>query len=259
VNASTTHLVLVPSFDSGPLLERTVRELVERWAPVWVVVDASTDGSEKPVEALAQALGPQRLRMLRRSENGGKGAAVLTGAHEALAAGFTHALVMDADHQHPADRVADFMAASQARPDTLVLGLPVFGPEAPAIRLQGRKLSVGLVHLETLGHAVGDPLFGFRVYPLRPLVDAMARTRHARRYDFDPEVAVRMVWAGVPTLDLPAACRYVPRTAGGISHFHYFRDNVRMVWLHSRLLVQFVLWRWYSAWRHRRRRSLSRS
>ncbi len=243
MNVSCSHLVLIPTYNTGAArLEATVREALGCWRPVMVVVDASTDGSGQVVERLA-AETPD-LRVITLTKNGGKGAAVLAGARAARRAGFTHALVMDADGQHPADRIVDFMEASQGNPSALVLGQPVFGPEAPMIRLQGRKLSVGLVHMETFGHAIADPLFGFRVYPLEPLEKVLASTRWARRYDFDPEVAVRLVWSGLPTCNLPAACRYLSREEGGVSHFRYWRDNFRMIWLHTRLIAELLLFRW---------------
>jgi glycosyltransferase involved in cell wall biosynthesis len=243
MNASLTHLVLIPTFNTGAeRLAATVRETISCWQPVWVVVDGSTDGSSRLVEEIVTST--PGLRLIVLPENGGKGAAVLAGARLALEAGFTHALVMDADGQHPADRIAEFMQLSQENPSALVLGQPVFGPEAPQIRLQGRKLSVGLVHFETFGKAVADPLFGFRVYPLAPLTKVLSATRWARRYDFDPEVAVRLVWAGIPTINIPASCRYLSRDEGGVSHFHYWRDNLRMVWLHTRLITQLLLFRW---------------
>jgi glycosyltransferase involved in cell wall biosynthesis len=245
-----THLVLIPSFNTGPRLLATVLEALAQWPDVWVVVDGSTDGSEADVVELART--EPRLRVLRQPRNGGKGAAVLAGAEAALAAGFTHALVMDADGQHPADRIADFMRASLEEPAALVLGRPVFGPEAPAVRLKGRKLSIGLVHFETGGAGIDDPLFGFRVYPLAAAVRALRSTRFARRYDFDPEVAVRLFWAGTPVRNIPASCRYLSRAEGGVSHFHYLRDNVRMVWLHTRLIVELLLGRWLAVRRVRR-------
>jgi len=108
------------------------------------------------------------------------------------------------------------------------------------VRLYGRKLSVGMARLETSGRAAADPLFGFRVYPLEALVGVLGRTTGARRYDFDPEVAVRLAWAGVPAVNIEAACVYVPRERGGVSHFRYLRDNLRMISMHARLLAAIV-------------------
>jgi len=249
---SSTHLVLIPSYNTGARLLFTVEEALRRWQPVWVVVDGSTDGSDLDLDTLAAR--EPGLSIIRRPRNGGKGAAVLTGTAAALAAGFTHVLVMDSDGQHPAAHIADFMLASQRRPEALVLGLPVFGPEVPFERLQGRKLSVGLVHFETFSRdLIGDPLFGFRVYPAAALRDALAQTRAARGFDFDPEIAVRMVWSGVPTLNLPAPCRYLAKSDGGVSHFHYLRDNLKMIWLHTRLITGLLLFRWPSVRRIARR------
>ncbi|MDF3057374.1 MAG: glycosyl transferase family 2 [Rariglobus sp.] len=239
---SSTHLVLIPSYNTGALLLPTVEEALRHWQPVWVVIDGSTDASAPSLVALAAR--EPALRVLHRPRNGGKGAAVLTGVEAALAAGFTHVLTMDSDGQHPASHIAPFMDVSQSDPAALVLGLPVFGPEAPFERLQGRKLSVALAHFQTFSRAIGDPLFGFRVYPAAPLRAALLQTSAARGFDFDPEIAVRMVWGGVPTLNIPAPCRYLSKADGGVSHFNYLRDNLKMIWLHTRLISQLLLWRW---------------
>ncbi len=249
---SPTHLVLIPSYNSGDRLISTVREALEIWQPVWVVVDGSTDRSELPVIELARDRA--ELRVIRREQNGGKGAAVLTGAEAALREGFTHVLVMDSDGQHPADHIPKFMSASQQMPAAMVLGIPVFGPEAPQVRLQGRKLSIGLARFEIWGDGIADPLFGFRVYPAEPLRCALKETRNARGFDFDPEVAVRLFWRGVPTIQIPAPCRYFSRAQGGVSHFNYLRDNVKMVWLHLRLIAQLLLWQWPAVFRAQRAR-----
>jgi glycosyltransferase involved in cell wall biosynthesis len=253
--SSTTHLVLIPSYNTGPRLERTVVEALGRWSPVWVVVDGSTDGSAGPVQKLAAA--DPRVRTLVRPRNGGKGAAVGTGVSAALGEGFTHVLVMDSDGQHSAGHIPLFMSASRAAPHALVLGRPVFGPEVPFVRFYGRKLSNGIGRLEILGPGIDDCLFGFRVYPAAALRNALESTRHARGFDFDPEVAVRMFWAGVPTVNLPAPCRYLSKAEGGVSHFRYLRDNLKMIGLHARLLTQLAVWRWVEVQRVRRTSAVS--
>src|SRR4051812_10586625 len=124
-----------------------------------------------------------------------------------------------------------FIAASAARPDAMVLGDPVFDATAPAIRVRGRRISNWWARLETLGADIGDSLFGFRVYPIEPLLSVMHSTRWMRGFDFEPEAAVRLSWRGVPAINLPAAVRYLKAAEGGVSHFKYGRDNLLLTWM----------------------------
>jgi len=238
MNRSTTHLVLIPSYNPGARGVETVRAARAQWDPVWVVVDGSTDGSGEALSALAR--GDPGLRVLVRPGNGGKGAAIFQGLLEARRLGFTHALTMDADGQHPADRIPVFMSASAAAPEKMILGEPVFDASVPTIRLRGRRISNWCTHIETLGAGIHDALFGFRVYPIAPLVAVMQRSRWMRRFDFDAEAAVRLSWRGVPALNLPARVRYFTPEEGGVSHFHYGRDNVLLTSMFLRLLAGFV-------------------
>jgi glycosyltransferase involved in cell wall biosynthesis len=237
--ASTSHLVLIPSYNPGPRVFATVRAALEHWSPVWVVVDGSTDGSA--ARLLEMAAVQPGLRVLVLSANHGKGAAVLHGIREALQAGFTHALTMDSDGQHPAASIPAFMRASILEPAAMVLGLPQFDSCAPALRVRGRKVSNWWVNLETLGSGIGDSLFGFRVYPLAALERVMRRQWWMRRFDFDAEAVVRLSWRGVPPINLPAPVRYFRADDGGVSHFRYGRDNALLTWMHCRLLCGFLL------------------
>lgn len=236
---STTHLVLIPSFNPGPAVYATVQSARAHWEPVWVVVDGSDDGTAQGLQRMAAA--DPGLRVFVLPENRGKGAAVMHGAEQALAAGFTHVLTMDSDGQHPAHCIADFMAASRAQPARMVLGRPQFDASAPSIRVQGRRLSNGWANLETLWMGIGDSLFGFRVYPIEPLLQVMRSHRWMRRFDFDPEIAVRLCWRGVWPLNLPAPVKYLSADEGGVSHFNYLRDNILLTWMHARLLIGFAL------------------
>ena len=209
---STTHLVLIPSYNPGAKVYATVRAARERWAPVWVVVDGSSDGSAEGLEDMAKE--DPHLHVLVLPHNLGKGAAVLRGIERAAVEGFTHALTMDADGQHPADLIPEFMLSSQAAPRSMVLGVPVFDEHAPKLRVRGRRVSNWWANLETLWAGIGDSLYGFRVYPIAPLRRVMHSQRWMRRFDFDPEAVVRLCWAGVTTLNRPApVCRSSAATA----------------------------------------------
>jgi glycosyltransferase involved in cell wall biosynthesis len=236
---NATHLVLIPSYNTGRLLIETVRAARAQWNPVWVVIDGSTDGSDQAL--IAATAGDPGLRVIVLPRNQGKGAAVLHGLREALAAGFTHVLTMDADGQHPPALIPAFMQASLERPDTMVLGKPVFDASAPLLRVRGRRVSNAWTNLETLGAGVGDSLFGFRVYPASALATVMAGQPWMRRFDFDTEAVVRLAWRGVKPVNLDAPVKYPRPEDGGISHFKYGRDNLLLTWMHTRLMLEFVL------------------
>jgi len=239
VNPSKSHLVLIPSYNPGDRALETVRAARAQWDPVWVIVDGSTDGSAEKLSAMARS--DPGLRVLVRERNGGKGAALLDGLIAARCQGFTHALTMDADGQHPADRIGAFMNASTAAPEAMILGDPVFDASAPRIRLRGRRIANWCTNLETLWAGVHDTLFGFRVYPIAPLIEVMQRSRWMRRFDFDAEAVVRLTWRGMPVVNLPAPVLYFSAEEGGVSHFNYWRDNVLLTSMYLRLLAGFVI------------------
>lgn len=236
---SSTHIVILPSYNTGPRLREVIEEVLEHWQPVMVVIDGCTDGSERPVLELARR--EPALSVIVLPRNSGKGAAFLAGTRAALGAGYTHALAMDADGQHPAAKIAEFMEMSRRQPDALVLGRPIFPANTPRERLYGRKISIALIRWAILGAGIDDPLYGFRIYPLGPLLNVLGPIRTGRRYDFDSEAAVRLCWSGIRPINLPAPVKYLTPAEGGVSHYHYVRDNLTLARMHTQLLIELLV------------------
>jgi glycosyltransferase involved in cell wall biosynthesis len=237
--ASASHLVLIPSYNTGAKLFATVAEARAQWNPVWVVIDGSTDGTG--AELQRRTAGDPGVRVLLQPENQGKGAAILAGLRAAAASGFTHALTMDSDGQHEAAAIPGFMAASQQEPRAMILGVPIFDASAPRLRVKGRRVSNWWANLETLWLGINDSLCGFRIYPIADLRTIMEKSRWMRRFDFDVEAAVRLTWRGLDLMNKPVAIRYFRPEEGGVSHFHYGRDNLLLAGMHARLMLGFVL------------------
>jgi glycosyltransferase involved in cell wall biosynthesis len=237
--ASASHLVLIPSYNTGAKLFATVAEARAQWNPVWVVIDGSTDGTG--AELQRRTADDPGVRVLLQPENQGKGAAILAGLQAAAASGFTHALTMDADGQHEAAAIPGFMAASQQEPRAMILGVPIFDASAPRLRVKGRRVSNWWANLETLWLGINDSLCGFRIYPIADLRTIMEKSRWMRRFDFDVEAAVRLTWRGLDLMNKPVAIRYFRPEEGGVSHFHYGRDNLLLAGMHARLMLGFVL------------------
>lgn len=225
--------ILVPTYDN-PRTIRNVVEMARAYADVLVV----DDGSGPEARAICEQVANDGLAVVvHRGRNGGKGAAVKTGLAAAAERGYTHALQIDADAQHTFADIPRFIAAATKHPDALVLGSPVFDESVPKGRLYARKITQFWTNVESRGRVIDDPMCGFRVYPVAPALAANAR---GDAMDFDPEIAVRLVWNGVRVVNVPTAVRYVSREDGGVSHFRVVRDNVLISAMHSRLMLTLI-------------------
>ncbi|MBU6182720.1 MAG: glycosyltransferase family 2 protein [Verrucomicrobia bacterium] len=225
-------LVLLPSFDSGRQLVSSLTAAKKEWPDVWTVIDGSTDGSDCAAESVPG------IRMFRLTKNSGKGAAVLHGFAAARSEGFTHALVMDSDGQHPPELIKKIMHQCEKNPSALLCGQPVFGSDAPTLRVLGRRLANFFSRLETLGRGPADSLCGFRLYPIAHTLAALENTRTGRGFDFETVAGTRLAWAGTPCLNFPVPIRYPSRSEGGVSHFRYLRDNLLLTRVHAALLSE---------------------
>ncbi len=233
--AATTHAVLIPSYNTGPRLYETMATIRRLGWPVWVIIDGSTDGTAEGIAAKAAVDPDLHVSVLAR--NKGKGAAILHGLELARMHGITHVVTVDADGQHSADHIQTLVALSLAHPEAMILGVPLFDASAPAVRVFGHQISKFWANLVTLRSGIGNPLFGFRVYPVAPLLQVFAETTGMRRFDFDSEAAIRLSWSGVPAINVPTPVRYFRRDDGGVSHFHYLRDNLLLLGMYARLFA----------------------
>ena len=224
--------LLIPIYDHGSTIRRVVESLATAELPLVIVDDGSGPATRTTLDRIASDF--EWVEIRHHAVNQGKGVALVTGYRAAAERGFTHVIQLDADAQHEAADVRRFLAVAGANPDALVLGQPIFGDDVPRSRLYGRKLSVGLVWLATLSRDVRDPLCGFRCVPLAPVLRLLDHVSMRRRMDFEPELAVRLVWMGVPVRNVATHVSYFP---GGLSHFDVVWDDVRLAWLYTRLAV----------------------
>ncbi|MEE4172950.1 MAG: glycosyltransferase family 2 protein [Xanthomonadales bacterium] len=228
-------VLLVPHYEHVNQFTGYLPALLASGTPLIVVDDGSGEATVRQLEALADAEG---FSLVRRGDNGGKGEAMITGFLAAREQGYSHAFQVDADGQHDPEDIPRFLAAAEARPDTLVCGAPVFGDDAPRVRVWGRKLTDLVVALETWSTGVRDALCGFRVYPLEKTLAVIDGHRPGARMDFDADLLVALRWAGMPLHFLPTQVRYPEQ---GVSHFRYVADNARMVGLHVKLILTMLL------------------
>lgn len=222
---------VIPTYNNPMTIGLVVTQVLRFIETVYVVDDGSGEPGRLAVDALKEVKG---VIIVRRAQNGGKGAAVKDGLRAAQSAGFSHALQVDADNQHDLTRIVDLLKESAQHPEAVILAYPLFDETVPRGRLHARKITIFWTTLETFGRSIIDPMCGFRIYPLAATVRVLPKSNYM---DFDPELAVRLIWAGTPAVNVPTHVRYLTAEQGGVSNFHVFYDNVRISWMHTRLFT----------------------
>ena len=239
----TNYCLVVPHFNHLPSFQAFLPKLRSLNMPCVVVDDGSDDAVKAELRTLLSQ--DEHIHLYEHDHNRGKGAAMWTGAHAARALGFTHMLQIDADGQHDVNDVVRFIELSQSYPHSIISGAPQFDDSAPKARVYGRKVTDFWVALETLSLSIKDSLCGFRVYPLREFELVFDKYHIGKRMDFDTDVLVKSVWEGVGVKFIDTDVVYLENS---VSHFHYLADNLRLIWLHTRLMlgmaVRLPVWAW---------------
>ena len=228
---------VIPVYNHEHAVPAVAENLRVHGLPVVLVDDGSSESCRLALERLAAETGAPLVRL---PVNGGKGAAVIAGLRRALELGFTHALQVDADGQHDLGDVPKFLAAAGAEPGAVICGRPLFDASIPKVRFISRYITHVLVWLQTLSVSrVRDSMCGFRLYPLRTVLEVVDRDGVGRRMDFDVELLVKLVWRGRTLRWIDTRVSY---PTDGISHFRMLYDNLRLAGMHVRLVLG-MLWR----------------
>lgn len=225
--------IVIPHYEHVDQFSAYLPALVREGFPLVVVDDASTQATFARLEKLLDEHAPGTL-LVRHEENLGKGGAVISGLEAARSAGFSHAIQVDADGQHDPRAIKALHEQSLLYPDRFICGRPVFDGDISRFRYYFRFLTLYLVWIETLGTEIEDALCGLRTYPLDAVLALVRGGGRRLRMDFDPEILVRAVWAGIRLHYVPVHVRYPD---DGKSHFQYVRDNLYISWMHTRLLA----------------------
>jgi len=227
---------LIPVYKHGVSACSLAKRLAASGLPV-IMVDDGNDSETQALLAQCAAETPG-VALVRLNKNRGKGGAVIGGLKKAAELGLTHALQIDADGQHDAEKADFFLAESARHPDMVICGYPEFDASAPKGRVNGRKISGFWAAVVTLSTELKEVLCGFRVYPVAAAVRAAGHPFIDQRMGFDPEIMVRLYWKKVFPLYYPIKVSYPP---DGVSNFHMVRDNIRISWTFSRLCIGMIL------------------
>ena len=223
--------IIVPVYNHEQAIPHVLTSLKAQGLPCLLVNDGSSAAcTQVLMDSVTRE--PDWLTLIERSENGGKGAAVIDGFKHAIRLGFTHAIQIDADGQHDFNDIPKFLEQSRLKPEAMILGRPYFDQSAPNSRRYGRQFTNLWIWINTLSFAIGDGMCGFRLYPLAAVEKLIDSTQIAAGMNFDIDIAVRLYWQGLEAINIPTFVRY---PLDGVSHFNLWRDNVLISKIHARL------------------------
>ncbi|WP_318463296.1 glycosyltransferase family 2 protein [Photobacterium leiognathi] len=220
---------LIPCYNHGATVSAVIDALTPYGFPIIVVDDGSELATRKILSEQAKR---PNLTIVTLPKNQGKGGAVIAGIKQADRLGFSHALQIDADGQHDLAALPKLLEASQAHPEALISGQPIYDDSVPKSRLYGRYATHIWVWIETLSFNIKDSMCGFRSYPIRPIVNVINHNKLGLRMDFDTEIMVRFYWDNGDIRFIDTKVIY---PEDGISHFDALWDNVKISWMHTKL------------------------
>ncbi|WP_305375003.1 glycosyltransferase family 2 protein [Photobacterium leiognathi] len=220
---------LIPCYNHGATVPAVIDALTSYGFPIIIVDDGSELATRKILSEQAKR---PNITIVTLPKNQGKGGAVIAGIKQADLLGFSHALQIDADGQHDLAALPKLLEASQAHPEALISGQPIYDDSVPKSRLYGRYATHIWVWIETLSFNIKDSMCGFRSYPIRPIVNVINHNKLGLRMDFDTEIMVRFYWDNGDIRFIDTKVIY---PEDGISHFDALWDNVKISWMHTKL------------------------
>ncbi|WP_318417729.1 glycosyltransferase family 2 protein [Photobacterium leiognathi] len=220
---------LIPCYNHGTTVPAVIDALTSYGFPIIIVDDGSELATRKILSEQAKR---PNITIVTLPKNQGKGGAVIAGIKQADLLGFSHALQIDADGQHDLAALPKLLEESQAHPEALISGQPIYDDSVPKSRLYGRYATHIWVWIETLSFNIKDSMCGFRSYPIRPIVNVINHNQLGLRMDFDTEIMVRFYWDDGDIRFIDTKVIY---PEDGISHFDALWDNVKISWMHTKL------------------------
>lgn len=217
-----------------------IADVVKRLRNAGLSVFIIDDGSAEPARSAIRALHDERHHVTVHAflSNRGKGAAVMEGFQIAAAAGFTHAIQVDADGQHDLDSLPQILNLCAKYPEAVICGHPVYNASVPKGRKIGHWFTNIWIWIETLSFRITDGMCGFRAYPLKAVQAVLAKEHIGYRMDFDTDILVRLFWRGTPVYMLPVRVIY---PINNTSNFKMFADNWRITKMHTRLVLTMLM------------------
>ncbi len=207
-------LVIIPAFNEEERVSEVISRALSSFpsGDVLVVDDGSTDRTAE----IARAAG---ARVISLEKNMGKGFALRQGFSVAVREGYDFVIVLDADGQHPPERIPLFMRAAENADIVIGSRKPFLG--MPRANWLSNRITTLAISLMTTSR-IQDSQSGFRLVKTDVLRAVPLKTS---RYQTESELLVKALWKGFRLAHVPIEVIY----AGERSHIKGWLDVPRAI------------------------------
>ena len=224
--------VIIPTYNNAGTIANVINDVKQYMQDIIVVNDGCTDATS---DILASIDG---ITIVEYGSNRGKGYALKAGFLRARELGYAYAITLDADGQHYADDIPQFIAAHEQNREALIVGSRNLQSEnMPGQNTFANKFSNFWFRLQT-GIALPDTQTGYRLYPLHSMGSMWYVTS---RYEAELEMLVFSAWRGVTLMPIGIKV-YYPPAGERVSHFHPVKDFARISLLNTVLCFLAVVY-----------------
>lgn len=227
--------VLIPAYKPDYKLIELVDELEKLGCTAIVVV---RDGGGSEYDPVFNALEKNPIcHLVVHAVNLGKGRALKSGMNYILNnfGSSKGCVTADADGQHLPSDIMRIVSALENMPDSLILGVRLFGRDVPIKSRFGNILTKNIFYL-LIGKKISDTQTGLRGIPLKYIARFMKL--HGETYEYETQMLIATRDLNIKVHEIPITTLYFEQNRA--SHFNPIIDSMRIYFLFIRYSLSAI-------------------
>lgn len=202
-------LILISAYNAAKTLSDVLQE-VSKYSELSIVV--VNDGSTDNTGDIARSQG---VHVIDHKVNQGKGAALQTGFTYARKQDIDFLITLDADKQHPVDKLNHFIQKHKEHPDSIIMGSRKRNKNMPFTRKFSNSGSAFLIS-KRIGQKIYDVQCGLRLIPKQYLSWKLSKLKG---FIFELEFVIIMAKNGVKFQFIPIPTLYPDQSETKMTYF----------------------------------------
>ncbi|MBU1090762.1 MAG: glycosyltransferase family 2 protein [Candidatus Omnitrophica bacterium] len=215
--------IVIPAYNEA----RTIGEVIKRIRNLNLDLIIVDDGSLDNTSEVAKIAG---ATVIKNTSNEGKGSSLIKGFSYALKNNFDAVISMDADGQHHADDISNFIDLAKKSDSGILIGNRMQETkDMPWLRIQTNKTMSWFISLLTR-QKIYDSQCGFRLIKREVLEKIKLNTN---KYETESEMLVKAARLGFKIESVPIRTIYAEETSQinpFIDTLRFFRFLIKEVW-----------------------------